>query len=73
MYVQCTLIKYHKDTTLSKLCWIEEKLAVKGKKLKLKTEDGWDYGWYVSEIYDYYKIKNIVIAKEVIEKNGDKK
>lgn len=44
-HVQCLLRK----ASVAQVAWIPSALAVKGKLLKLKTDDGdWDDGWVVA-------------------------
>jgi uncharacterized membrane protein YGL010W len=47
-YCQCTLEKYAKNYTATKVSFIPEQFAFAGNVLKLKNEDGeWVEGWIV--------------------------
>lgn len=47
MYTQC---KLRQDSTYQ-ITYIPDQLATKGRQLRLKTENGWDGGWVVEEVY----------------------
>lgn len=32
--------------------WIPENFAIKGKILKIKTEDGWENGWIIDTVFN---------------------
>jgi hypothetical protein len=60
--IQCHLTKG--DT--NDIAWIEAKLAVQGKVVKIKQEDGtWDEGWIVSEAFP-----NVVLDSKVVNERS---
>ncbi len=47
-YTQCKL--RHEDGRID-YAWIPKGLAQKNKSLKLKTDEGWEGGWSVEEVW----------------------